>query len=168
MSNILIAAYMALASILLLCLGQAIYFTPKLPNTVASHFASDGTPNGHSSKMQFVALMVGINVGTTFLTAALAALLQRMPNSMINIPNKDFWLHPDRRTATLADTQLVLLIIAATTSIFLAALFHLTCVANLGDKRLPPVAMWSVTATYLAGIGALVARTLVKYRRPVT
>ncbi|GAB5406671.1 MAG: hypothetical protein Aurels2KO_49020 [Aureliella sp.] len=139
-----------------------------MPDKVASRFAADGTAIGQSSKTQFLLLTVGLNIGVTIFTAVLAALLPKLPNTLINVPHKDYWLHPDRRAETLADMRLTMLIIAGLTSVFLAAVFHLVCRANIQGRPLLSSAMGTFLALFLGAIAVLVIRTLIKYRRPAT
>jgi uncharacterized membrane protein len=87
---------------LLVCgaIGAAHYY-PLLPERMASHFASDGTPNGWQPKEVFLLLM-GMVAGVTATIGFLApGLIARRPASQINLPNKEYWLAPERRAATM-------------------------------------------------------------------
>lgn len=165
-SSTILAAHLALLCILLLCVGQALYFAPQLPKQVASRFAADGTAIGQSSKLQFLLLTVGLNIAVTAFTATIAAFLSQLPDSLINFPNKDYWLHPDRRAKTLADMRIMMLAIAALTSIFLAAVFHLVCRANIEQRPLPPSTMAASLAIFMFAIATLLVYTFIRYRRP--
>lgn len=88
--------------LLLVCgaIGAAHYY-PLLPERMASHFASDGTPNGWQPKEIFLLLM-GMVAGVTAIIGFLApALIAGRPASQINLPNKEYWLAPERRAATM-------------------------------------------------------------------
>jgi uncharacterized membrane protein len=91
-----------LYAFLLLCgaIGAAHYYA-LLPERMASHFASVGTPNGWQLKEMFFLLM-GLVAATTAIICFLAPLLiARRPASQINLPNKEYWLAPERRAATM-------------------------------------------------------------------
>lgn len=88
----------------LLLLAGVLYFShvyAKLPEVMFSHFNAGGAPNGRMLKAAFfwpfslVALIVAIIV---LLTPKLLAIL---PPSMINLPNRDHWLAPERRAETV-------------------------------------------------------------------
>ena len=47
--------YLLFLFLLGLCILQALYYYPELPEKVASHFDLDGNPNAWSSKQFFIA-----------------------------------------------------------------------------------------------------------------
>jgi uncharacterized membrane protein len=91
---------------LLLLLGAfglrfAMHFA-ALPPVVASHFGVDGAPNGWMSKSVFL-LFTLIPIGVVIIVAFLAPwMTSRMPVELINLPNKDYWLAPERKHQGLA------------------------------------------------------------------
>lgn len=73
---------------------------PQLPERMASHFAADGTPNGWSPKQAFFILMAAV-IAVTAIPAFLVPLkLRSLPHHKINLPNKDYWLAPEREEQT--------------------------------------------------------------------
>jgi uncharacterized membrane protein len=91
-----------LYGLLLVCGAiAAVHYYALLPERIASHFSPDGTPNGWQLKEMFFLLM-GMVAGSTAIIAFLApALIANRPASQINLPNKDYWLAPERRAATM-------------------------------------------------------------------
>ncbi len=83
------------------CIAHALYYYPHLPPQVARHFGVSGEPDAWGSKAQFliVYLSVVAVLAVTFVGSCLA--MPKMPNSIINLPNKDYWLAPERRQETL-------------------------------------------------------------------
>ncbi|HKW55868.1 MAG TPA: hypothetical protein VJN42_00805 [Candidatus Acidoferrum sp.] len=88
----------------LLLFAGLLYFSQvyaKLPEVIFSHFNAEGVPNGRMLKSTFfwpfplAALLVAVIM---FLAPKLMAIL---PASMINLPNKDYWLAPERRAETV-------------------------------------------------------------------
>lgn len=83
----------------------AIYFWSiyaQLPDMVASHFNARGVANGWQPKSVFFAFFAGAVGIAAFLTFGIPAIFSRMPLAMINLPNKDYWLAPERRAETQA------------------------------------------------------------------
>ena len=74
----------------------------SLPAIVASHFGPDGTGNGAMPRAEYVAFMLGLVVVVPALLYLLGGLATRLPVRMINVPNRGYWLAPERRAATLA------------------------------------------------------------------
>lgn len=83
------------------CVIQALHYYPRLPAEVAHHFGVSGQPDAWGSKLHFLIIyLVTVAVmAATFLGFGLA--MPKMPNARINLPNKDYWLAPERRQQTL-------------------------------------------------------------------
>jgi len=81
----------------LLFVGQIVYYYPLLPQTMASHFDGNGTPNGWMEKSSFLVLECAIFGLAIVEFLGLPLLIDRMPDSMVSLPNKEYWLAPERR-----------------------------------------------------------------------
>lgn len=73
---------------------------PQLPDVMASHFNAHGTPNDWQPKPAFFIL-----IGVVILVSAIPAFLvpRRLPSmspDKMNLPNKSYWLAPERREET--------------------------------------------------------------------
>jgi hypothetical protein len=73
-----------------------------LPPVLASHFESGGGANGSMPREGYVALMAGLIVFLPFVLALPAWLMRRVPVSLLRLPNKGYWLAPERKDETLA------------------------------------------------------------------
>ncbi len=82
-------------------LAQIVYYYPNLPETVASHFNGLGKPDGWMTKQNFVIFESVLLLIIIFEFTLLPFVIEKMPNSLINLPNKDYWLATERREATL-------------------------------------------------------------------
>ena len=89
------------AALTLWLLGDLAAAWPRLPDHIATHFGADGTPNGWSTRAGFLAPVIAILLlcGGLFLVAG---WFDRLPDRLINLPNKDYWLAPQRRADTFA------------------------------------------------------------------
>jgi uncharacterized membrane protein len=88
--------------ILLAALAEGVRDFSLLPDRMASHFATSGAPNGWMSKPQFFglnAILIALAAAVGFLPPLLVA---NASPSRINLPNKEYWLAPERRAETLA------------------------------------------------------------------
>lgn len=74
----------------------------SLPGLVASHFGFGGTADGFMDKVHYVRFMAAMAAGVPLVVGASMNLVRWMPVSMINLPNRDYWLAPERAEATRA------------------------------------------------------------------
>ena len=71
----------------------------QLPQNVAVHFDSNGNANGWSSKEALIG-SIGVLAAIFLVVFLFAGFMDRMPDRMVNLPRKDHWLAPARRTQT--------------------------------------------------------------------
>lgn len=142
-----------LTIVLLLCLltaiGHTAYFYPHLPARVATHFDGQGEPNGFSSKIEYSLLMLGSQSAVCLLFLGLGPLVKVLPVSLVNLPNREYWLAPERKAETVKRVNFGMLIMGISTLLFLMAIDHLICLHNLGV----PAMNWTgvLVAGYIAG-----------------
>lgn len=75
--------------------------TGNLPEHIASHFDGAGSPNAFMSQRGYVIFMLVFATGIPALVVGgIAAALRLAPNS-INIPNREYWLAPERKPETI-------------------------------------------------------------------
>lgn len=87
--------------LLLMGLVQWMRVYSFLPERMASHFAYDGTPNGWQTKDAFFTAMFLVIATSAFVTFLVPVLMAFTPDILINLPNKWYWLAPERRRETL-------------------------------------------------------------------
>ena len=148
-------------------LWQIFIMGPDLPNQVASHFDANGVANGWSSKSGFLWMHLLLQSGTAGFMLGIAYLSPWIPDALWNLPHKEYWLHPDRRTESLRTTKSLLVFIAGTTGVFLSVIFHEIYVANLKRLgRLPTTYVWVPLAVYILLVGLAVWKVFHQFRLP--
>lgn len=91
-----------------------------LPDLAATHFDVRGEPNAMSSREGYRGFMALLVIGMPLLIAVLPAFLARRWPRLLNIPNREHWLAPERIEATLSS-------IGARTAILAVAVIALQC-----------------------------------------
>jgi len=127
------------------CVVHALCYYPFLPAQVAHHFGASGQPDAWGSKMQFLIMHV---VTISFMAAIFLGcgiVLTKIPNSMINLPNKDYWLASERREQSLVYIQTRLLWLGSFLMMFLLDLAHQSFQVHLGTATKLNHAWFSVT-----------------------
>lgn len=90
--------------VLVLALGAVFVWwsAGALPDVVASHFVAGGVANGFMPRGQYLGFMLALVVGVPSVLFFAGRLAARLPVRFINLPNRQYWLAPERRAATLA------------------------------------------------------------------
>ena len=107
---------------------------PDLPERVATHFNTSGEADGWSSKATFTWMHIGLVALMVLTFPGISALLSRIPDAMINLPNKEYWLAPERREATLGHVGDQLMWMGNATLFLMLYIFRQTIQANLNPE----------------------------------
>lgn len=148
------ASRLAFLFILLLSLAEIAYFGPKLPDSVASHFDAKGQPDDWSSRTSFLIFYVAGILGIILCFVGPIWLIRKLPPSLVNIPNKDYWLAPERKKETMAYLADQLLLLGSATLLLVFLLFHFIIQANLEEE------VQSIGSLPMVLIGLYLAYTL--------
>lgn len=92
----------SLVVVLVIAAGFIMLSGQSLPPVVASHFAAGGNANGFMPRNAYIGLMLFVAVGVPFLLALTHSSLRFIPPHRINLPNRDYWLSPERTDETFA------------------------------------------------------------------
>ena len=84
--------------------GAALFVTQTgqtLPDIVATHFGASGAANGFMTRSFYVRFMLVFVVLLPLSLSFLINRVLRLPNTRVNIPNREYWLAPERRAGTV-------------------------------------------------------------------
>jgi serine/threonine-protein kinase len=140
----------------------------QLPDRVATHFDLHGKPNGWMTRAQHVKFSVGVGVGTPVLVVGVFALVRKTKGWGLNIPNKAFWLAPERQQTTFAFLRRHGYWLAGSLVIFHAGLFESVVLANSRTPAyLAPTHVAWLTGGFLVFLAIWIAVLFARFRRPV-
>jgi uncharacterized membrane protein len=143
--------------------GQILYYYPNLPDRMASHFNGAGEPDGWTSKQNFLIFEAVILLLIIAEFSLLPLLIEKMPASLINLPNKTHWLSETNRNATFAvirhyfewfSVGLLALFIAVNEMVFRA---------NLNKQPLSN-SIWIVLIVFLLLVGIWLVKFILRFR----
>jgi hypothetical protein len=103
----------------------------SLPDVVASHFAVDGTANGSMSRGAYLGVMLAVVIGLPALITVVSYFALAAPRARINLPNRDYWLAPERRAGTVSYLRAQLARFSAVLLVFLCYVHWLVVRANV-------------------------------------
>jgi uncharacterized membrane protein len=110
---------------------QMVWYYPRLPARVASHFDAAGQVNAFMPKDAFFIIQLVVLGIMSLVFLLVPALIVRLPPGMINLPNKEYWLAPERRARTAQTLQSSLVGFGNVMLLFLVLVFREAMHANL-------------------------------------
>lgn len=126
---------------------------PGLPDRVASHFGMEGAANGWMSRPSYLAFQTAFPLLLALLFVGILALIRMLPARFVNLPNRDFWLAPERRATTVAALRGWFVWMLCLFVVFFGGLHGLTVAANrVAPPRLPMGGLLLVVIAFLLGL----------------
>lgn len=134
---------------------------------LATHFDGDGVPNDWMTRGGYRAFILGFGLGMPVFMAGLFCVIAKLGGRGLNVPNKDYWLAPERREAALDFIRRQGVWMGCIMAGFFTALHHLTLAANeLDPPRLPMPEFIAIVGCFLAAVGLWIFVLLRRFRRP--
>ena len=149
---------------LLLGIGHLAYYHPQLPDKVAIHFNFEGKADRFASRNVHTSMMIGLQTGVATCLVGIGYLLRLLPASLINIPNREYWLAPDRRQKSTEKLRLGLSVMAIGTQLFLIGINHITIMQNLGRPEWNW--FWPLLTGYLVFVVGFCLWLAIEFRLP--
>ena len=122
-----------------------------LPDTVPGHMDAAGNITRWTSRTAHVLMATGVGVLVVAVFLLPAALIKRLPTSMLNLPHKEYWTRPENWPAAQQRLGDDLGWMGAATLAFMAFIMAQVAGATGGEAQ-PVWVFWVVTAVYLVGV----------------
>jgi hypothetical protein len=135
-----------------------------LPERVATHFGADGRADGWMPKTSHFQLMMAVVAGMPPFIAGAFGAVRLLPAELINLPNKDYWLAPERRAESLGWIARAGFWFASAEAAFLIAIHLLVVQAN---SQTPPQlsnGIWVMLAAMGTSVAILLVATMRRFR----
>ncbi len=150
-----------LLMLVLLTAGYLVFVagsSSQLPQRVAIHFDINGLANNWIDRSHAVVFFETL-AGLPVLFAVISFLINVLPAWSFNLPNRDYWLAPERRPKTVAWISGHLAWMGCLNAVFLAGIYWLTLQANsLKPARLPVNLFLPMVGVFLAVVGVWILR----------
>lgn len=138
----------------------------SLPPVVASHFGPGGQPDGWMSRGVFAGFGLLPVIVSLIVVVGAPHLTSRLPTSMINLPNKEFWLAPERRGLALSKLAEQMEWFGALLVAFFIFTYELVFLANQRGTALAEGPFLVGLAVFFAGAIYSVYRTFRAFALP--
>lgn len=140
--------------------SQCVFYYPVLPAEMASHFGISGEPDGFMLKKDFFVFEAIVLALIVLQFAFLPFLAEKMPNHLINMPNKEFWFSAERRGETVRTIGNYFEWFSAALLALFIGINQLAFRANLNGENLSPES-WLILGAFLT----FVIVWLIKFHR---
>jgi uncharacterized membrane protein len=159
--------YAVLAVLVIAAVAIIAGTSAQLPARMATHFGSGGQANGWSARETYVGVMIAVVVGVPLLLLAVMAWLPRTGVCVGKLPNRDYWLAPQRRAQTFDRLATLASVAGCLLVVFLTAVHFIVIDANASPRPALPTAPF--VTVMLAFAVAMIAWALAYtygFRRP--
>ena len=147
-------------------IGLTLILSRFLPDRVATHFAFSGEPNAWSSNLINTIFFCVTFLIVNLLFLAIPWLLKKLPVGVINMPNREYWLAPERRQASVTKVGTHMAVFAGGVNFFLTAVELLSFYANRAVVPMPAVGLITTAAGFLLFLIFWVIRFTRAFRLP--
>jgi hypothetical protein len=146
-------------------IGQIAASYDTMPDRIASHFDLAGNVDGWSSREEFAITMASLHIAFLLMFGAMRPLLRRIPDAMVNLPHKDWWLAPERRDNTHEWIAGSLAWMGALAQMLMVGITSISlCVSRGAEHALPPTAHWLLLLAFLLGVATWLAVFFRRFR----
>jgi len=137
-----------------------------LPPVVAVHFAVGGAANGFMPKANYLRFTMALLIGLPLLIVFFSSLTTILPPRLINLPNREYWLAPERQADTLAYLRKHGTHFGVILVLFLCFVHWLVVRANTHNPPLFPESLFFIgMAAFLVSLIAWLSGFVAHFRR---
>lgn len=146
---------------------QWIHYYPLMPGKMATHFGAGGEANGWMTRDGFLFFFWGMCAFLVVLFLLMPKLIALFPDSMINMPNKDYWFTPERRPLAMGRIGAHMAWLAVLILGLMMVLLQTTFRANLMSvPRLEGIVVGLTMAGFLSGMTVWLVTFFLAFRVP--
>ena len=154
-------------AVLLICLFETARLWSISPDQMAAHFNIQGAPDRFVSKAEFFWFQSQSILVVILVSLPLQVLFRIVPSNMINMPNREYWLAPERRTDTIDRLNSFGSTLFAVILVITQAGFEISVYANLQTPIVFNAGlMFAVMAVSFVLIGLLLIQLVLSFRMP--
>lgn len=138
----------------------------KLPPVVASHFNAGGAPDGWMPRDSYLWSMVGVATIIPAFIVGSFYILGFLGDGAMNLPHRDYWLAPERRTETYKVLFSAGLWIATIVVLTVLGVHLFVVAANAAHPVALSSYVWLLLGGVLSGVGCILFWLLHRFKLP--
>jgi fructose-specific phosphotransferase system IIC component len=157
---------MTLFVLVLIAVGSFVVATTgHLTDPVATHFDRDFLANGWMTRDGYLRFTLAFATLVPVFVALAVGGLPRVAPRSVNLPNRDYWLAPERRATTLDGIAARACVLGALLAVFIAGVHALILQANATvPPQLPAAPFWTLLGVLLVVFAIWVGAFWRRYR----
>lgn len=149
---------------IILIIFQGFHSYAKLPERMATHFNGSGRPDGWSNRDSFYLTFYAILLGLNLMLYVMSRFMHRIPPSMVNMPNKQYWFATEERKKVAMDkTRDLLFIVLLMMNVYFAILFEAIARTNTSGQTISPFLLFVPTIVVMP---IIIAYLIFGFRKP--
>ena len=142
-----------------------IFYYSNLPAQVASHFNFKNQADGWMKKETFLIVQISVNIFLSGMFFAICYFLPKLPNSIINLPNKEFWLSEERREDSINLFQRFMCWMGSLTLGLLSLIFQEVYSTNLAGGNKISSYIWIYMIIFLSAITFMTIKLIFHFNK---
>lgn len=147
-------------------IGLTIALSFFLPDRVATHFSFSGEPNDWSSNSTNTIFFCAAYLILNLIFIGVTALIRKLPPSMINMPNRDYWLSAERREESSVAMSGFMAEFGIFINFFLIAVQIVTFFANRSATSISPTPLVGLSIAFVLFMISWLVRFLRRFKKP--
>jgi uncharacterized membrane protein len=164
MSKMKYPAVFFLVIVIISLLLPVIYYN-RLPATVALHFNISNNADSRMNRETFLIIQLSTITILSIMIFLWSFLLPRLPKSLINLPNKDYWLSDEKKGETYSIFQRSMYWSGSFTLMLINLVIQEVYNANItGSSKISP-SIWIYLAAYLIVSGFLLFNSIRYFKK---
>lgn len=146
-------------------LGLQLWYWPLLPDPMATRFNEQGQPTGWMAKLPATLISAALLTILPLFLIGSSLVIRWLPISMINLPNREYWLAEERREETIQWITTWMLWLTVSVTLLMVAINHLTFIANRDNTPISLFLMWGMLGLFVFSILVFLLFVFRRFRR---
>jgi len=142
-----------------------LFYFDQLPDRVASHFDLNNRADGWMTKTGYMLFHYGIIIFFYLTFWGISILIPKFPKSLINLPQKEHWLHESRKETTYKTIQAMMFWIGSICLALFIYVFHEIIKANISGSQQISSFSWVSVIIFLAGTGIIIIKYITHFSK---
>lgn len=148
---------------------QLHHYWAVLPDPIATTFDAQGKPGGWMTVRAVFAYYIAALGIVSFLFMTAGLLTRKMPRLLVAVPNRDYWLAPERRGETIRYMKEFYLWTGAFAALFVAGTAEFIFSANMKiSPQIDPQVFYLLASMLALGLLVVLLAIFWRFKKPAT